>query len=89
MTKEELTQAVTRADETMDSDLVTAIVDEVLKELDKAVLSEDTLFDRIWQATKHWDLDTGRAVPGHPDCKGYAGMSGDDVRVIMDAIAAG
>lgn len=91
MTREELMGAVARGwchDEnppkTMDVDLAMAIVDEVLLELDKIVLSDGVLFNRIWQATKHWDLDNGRAVEG---CTGYAGMNGDDVRVIMAAIA--
>lgn len=59
-------------------------VDEALfKIFDEVVLSDDVLFERIWKATKHWDLDNGRAVDG---CTGYAGMTGDDVRVIIDAI---
>ena len=93
MTKDELTQAVVRgwcheknSSKTMDSDLVMAIVDEVQLELDKVVLSDDVLFERIWAATKHWDLDNGRPIVG-TDIKGYAGMTGDDVRVIMAAIA--
>lgn len=91
MTREELMRAVTRAwcheknlSKTIDTDLAIAIVEEVLLELDKVVLSNDMLFDKIWQATKHWDLDNGRAVG---DCAGYAGMNGDDVRVIIDAIS--
>ena len=91
MTKEELMGAVARgwchennSHKEMDVDLAMAIVDEVLLELDRVVLTDDDLFDRIWQATKHWDLNDGRAIDG---CTGYAGMTGDDVRVIMDAIA--
>ncbi|KKN07071.1 hypothetical protein LCGC14_1070760, partial [marine sediment metagenome] len=57
--------------------------DEVILALGESVLPEDELFDRIWQATKHWDLDNGKSVEG---CTGYAGMSGDDVRLIIAAI---
>lgn len=92
MTRKELTGAVVRgwghpssASKVVDIELSEAIVDEVLLELDKMVLSDDILFDRIWQATKHWDLDNGRAIEG-TDITGYAGMTPDDVRVIMDAI---
>ena len=91
MNREDVLGAVARgwcseknSGKTMDSDLAVAIADEVLKELDGIVLPENVLFERIWQATKHWDLDNGRSVDG---CTGYAGMNGDDVRVIMDAIA--
>ena len=93
MTKDELTQAVARgwchpsnASKVIDIELSKAIVAEVLLELDKAVLSDDVLFKRIWAATKHWDLDNGRPIAG-TDIKGYGGMTGDDVRVIMAAIA--
>ena len=91
MNKEDVLGAVARGwchptteDRVMDPALVEAITNEVMKELDEIVLPENVLFERIWQATKHWDLDNGRSVDG---CKGYAGMNGDDVRVIMDAIA--
>jgi hypothetical protein len=39
---------------------------------------EDEMFDRIWEATKHWDLDN--------DGKGYHAMNGDQVRTIIRAI---
>ena len=39
---------------------------------------EDELFERIWAATKHWDLDN--------DGQGYHGMTGDQVRTIIKAI---
>lgn len=91
MTKEQIMQAVARgwcseknSSKTMDVDLAMAITDEVILELDGSVLSEDELFERIWQATKHWDLDNGKDVKG---CTGYAGMTGDDVRLIIAAIA--
>lgn len=45
------------------------------------------LFEKIWQATKHWDLDNGKSVGENPDCVGYAGMNGDDVWVILTAIS--
>ena len=86
MTREELIGAVARgwchdenSSKTMDSDLAMAIVEEVEKELDKMVLSEDVFFTRIWEAIKHWDVDSG---------SGYSHTTGDDVRVIMDAMAA-
>ncbi len=86
MTREELMGAVARgwchgenSGKTMDFNLAVAITDEVLLELDKMVLSEDVFFTRIWEAIKHWDVDSGG---------GYSHVTGDDVRVIMDAMAA-
>lgn len=91
MTKEEIMQAVARGwchpkneKKTMDVDLAMAISDEVVQALDKSVLSEDDMFERIWQAIKHWDIDNGKSFGG---CTGYAGVTGDDVRLIIQAIA--
>ena len=70
----------------MDPDLAEAIADEVLLELDKTVVPDEVLFERIWQATKHWDLDNGRNLVG-TNIGGYAGMNGDDVRLIIKAIS--
>ena len=53
----------------------------------KELLNEETMFEKIWQATKHWDLDNGRPIEG-TDIRGYAGMTGDDVRVIIKAVKA-
>ncbi|KKL47361.1 hypothetical protein LCGC14_2336290 [marine sediment metagenome] len=87
MTREELLGAVARGwcskyneHKTMDTDLAVAIADEVEAELDKIVLSDDDLFERIWQVIKHWDAETSEG-------DGYHGVTGDDVRVIMAAIA--
>ena len=93
MTKEDIMQAVARgwcseknSGKTMDVDLAMAITAEIELSLDKAVLSEDDLFERIWQAIKHWDIDNGRNIAG-TDIGGYAGVSGDDVRSIIRAIS--
>ena len=86
MTREELMGAVARgwcheknSSKTMDPDLAMALTDEVLKELDKITLSDDVFFTRIWEAIKYWDIDSG---------EGCSHVTGNDVRVIMDAIAA-
>lgn len=93
MTKEEIMQAVARgwcseknSSKTMDTDLAMAITAEIELALDKMVLSEEELFERIWQAIKHWDIDNGKKVPG-TDIGGYAGVTGDDVRLIIKAIS--
>ena len=46
---------------------------------------EEVLFERIWQAIKHWDIDNGKPIPG-TDITGYAGITGDDIRTIIRAI---
>jgi hypothetical protein len=51
----------------------------------KNFLSDDILFDRIWEAIKHWDIDNGRPIEG-TDITGYSSVTGDDVRLIIDAI---
>lgn len=43
------------------------------------VTKESALFERIWAAIKHWDVETKEA-------EGYHGLTGDDVRVIIKAI---
>ena len=87
MTREELLGAVARGwchknteQKTMDVDLAVAIADEVGLALDKIVLSEDDLFERIWQAIKHWDIESTEG-------EGYHGLTGDNVRTIMFALA--
>lgn len=92
MEKEAIMQAVARgwcheknSKKVMDTDLAIAISDEVVAALDKAVLGEDVLFERIWQAIKHWDIDNGKKIKG-TNIGGYAGINGDDVKVIIDAI---
>ena len=93
MTREEALQAVARgwcseknSGKIVDVDLAEAITDEILLELDKVVLPEEELFERIWQAIKHWDIDNGLPVKG-TDIRGYAGVTGDDVRLIIQAMS--
>jgi hypothetical protein len=42
---------------------------------------DSVVFDRIWEAIKHWDADT--------DGQGYHGVTGDDVRLIIKALKGG
>ena len=91
MTKEEILGAVARgwctpenSHKEVDVVLGEAITNEIVLALDKSVLSEDNLFERIWQAIKHWDIDNGKTIEG---CGGYAGVTGDDIRTIIAAIA--
>ena len=93
MTTEEILGAVARGwcspkneKKEMDADLAEAIAKEIEAELNKIVLPEEVLFERIWQAIKHWDIDNGKKIPG-TDIGGYAGVTGDDVKLIIDAIS--
>ncbi len=42
-------------------------------------VKESSLFENIWAAIKHWDVET-------KENEGYHGITGDDVRVIINAI---
>ncbi len=90
--REEILSAIARGwcspkneQKVMDPVLAEAIADEILLEIDKIVLPEKELFKRIWQAIKHWDIDNGRKTEG-TDIGGYGGVTGDDVRLIIQAI---
>ena len=39
---------------------------------------EASMFERIWKAIKHWDVET-------KENEGYHGLTGDDVRTVIDA----
>jgi hypothetical protein len=46
---------------------------------DRPVHTDDPRFDPIWQAIKRWDIQRN---PG----AGYAGATGTDVQIILDAL---
>jgi hypothetical protein len=48
---------------------------------DRPVNTEDPRFEPIWQAIKSWDIQRS------PD-SGYAGATGTDVQIILDALDA-
>jgi len=48
---------------------------------DRPVNTEDPRFEPIWQAIKDWDIQRS------PDT-GYAGATGTDVQIILDALDA-